>query len=86
MLVTLLFWYMVIGVCFGFLTCYAVLKKYGTWQAICKDFNSMETKFDKEDQWQMTPNVAMVLLPLAFMVMFAFAWMPFLIYLGSKRK
>lgn len=81
-----LYWYMLIGIAFGMFVIYAILKKLGDWQAFCDEFNAIETKFDHDDSFKLTPSVATWLIPLVFITLFAVIWMPFLIYIGSKKQ
>lgn len=82
-MLVLLYWYLVLGIVFGLFTTYRTLKKFGSWEALCDDFN---TKVRQDDTPKLSPKVAMFLLPFVYMAVFSIMWMPFLIYLESRKK
>lgn len=84
-MLTFLYWYMLIGIVFGMFTVYLFVKHLGGWQAFCDEFNAIETKFDHDDSFKLTPSVAVWLIPLVSITLFAVIWMPFIIYIGSKK-
>lgn len=79
----LVYWYLILGIAFGFFTTYMTLKKFGNWEALCDDFN---TKVAQDDIPALSPKVAMFLIPFMYMAVFSIMWMPFLVYVGSQKK
>lgn len=83
-----LYWYAVCGIAFGLFVMYMIMKEFKTWQALCDDFNKSEMTdafLEGREVIDLTPNVAKYLIPTIVMILFAFIWLPFLVYVGWKR-
>lgn len=81
-MVVFLWLYLLCGCLTGFFISYMLIKDYGTWEALCYDFNNNVVKGEFTE---LTPKVAMVLVPIICMSVFSIIWMPFIIYIGSKK-
>lgn len=77
-----LWWYLFSGCLVGLFVNYMLIKDYGSWKSLCDDFNNNVVRGEFPE---LTPKVAMVIVPIICTILFSIIWMPFIIYAGSKK-